>query len=275
MSYRINSFIKTDKEVASYEKRLSICVMPNGFSFSVVSSQGELIALCDVDCALSQSMSQMLGNIKGVFSEIGLATYGMKETELIVPARHFVWIPIHLYDETKNHDYLEAIHKLEVGESVFADYNTAANAQLVFVADSNLVSAFRIALPGLKVRAQHSKLVNPDTIDASHMKSLMVINLREKETDFAVFVNRKLQLSNTFDCANLDETLYHAVNINKQLHLDDVPLSVALCGNVDKDQYHRVHEFFNNVALYTGRNLQLSSEQMRRTPIYRYALILS
>lgn len=146
---------------------------------------------------------------------------------------------------------------------------------MVFAIDSNLVSAFRIALPGLKVRSQHSKMVNNDTIDASQMKSLMVINMRGAETDFAVFVNRKLQLSNTFDCANLDETLYHAVNINKQLRLDDLQLNVALCGDVNRESFGRVREFFNNVMLYTGSNLQLPTEEMRRAPIYRYALILS
>ena len=275
MSYRINSFIKSDKEVASYEKRLSICISSNGFSFSVVSKDDELLALGDIECDMNASMSQLLGDIKGAFNEVGLKTFGLKETELVVPARYFVWIPMHLYDETKNSQYIDSIHKIAVGESVFADYNAAAGAQLIFVANSTLVSTFRIAVTGIRVRAQHSKLVNADTLDASQMKSLMVINLREKESDFAIFVNRKLQLSNTFDCSNLDEMLYHAVNINKQLRLDDLPLTVALCGETKREDYSRVREFFNDVALYTGHNLAMSTDDLRRAPIYRYALTLS
>ena len=73
----------------------------------------------------------------------------------------------------------------------------------------------------------------------------------------------------------MDETLYHAVNINKQLRLDDVQLNVALCGDVNRESFGRVREFFNNVMLYTGSNLKLPTEEMRRAPIYRYALILS
>lgn len=275
MSYRINSFIKADKDVVSYEKRLSICITPNGFSFSVVSQDGNVVALGDVECDMSLPMAQLLATAKSVFTEVGVATYGMKEAELVVPSRHFVWIPMHLYDEAKNRDYIEAIHKLAGGEGVFADYNVAAGAHLVFVADSNLVSAFRIAIPGLKIRAQHSKMVNNETIEASQMKSLMVINMRGKESDYSIIVNRKLQLSNTFDCANIDEMLYYAVNINKQLRLDDVPLCVALCGDVDRESFEHVREFFDDVVLYTGRNLQLSTEELRRAPIYRYAIILS
>lgn len=275
MSYSINSFINTDRDVASYEKRLSICITPNGFSFSVVTKNNELLALGDIDCDTKAPMSQLLLEVKDVFNKVGIRTFGLDEVELIVPSRHFVWIPMHLYDEAKNNDYVEAIHKLEVGECVFADYNAAAGAYLVFVADNNVVSAFRIAMPGLMIRAQHSKLVNADTLEVSQMKSLMVVNVRGKESDFAIFVNRKLQLSNTFDCANFDETLYHAVNITKQMRLDDVPLTVALCGETDRECYDRVCEFFDNVALYTGRNLVMSTEALRRAPAYRYALILS
>lgn len=275
MSYSINSFINTDKDVASHEKRLSICILSNGFSFSVISKKDELLALGDIECDMAAPMSQLLITVKEIFNKLGILTFGLDEVELVVPSRHFVWIPMHLYDEAKNRDYVEAIHKLAVGETVFADYNASAGAYLVFVADSNIVSAFRIAIPGLKVRAQHSKLVNADTLDASQMKSLMVINMRGKESDFAIMVNRKLQLSNSFDCTNLDETLYHAVNINKQMRLDDLPLTVALCGDTDRDGYNRVREFFDSVALYTGRNLSMSNEELRRAPVYRYALILS
>ena len=114
-----------------------------------------------------------------------------------------------------------------------------------------------------------------ETLDASQMKSLLIMNVREGETDFAVFCNRKLQLSNTFDCANIDEALYYAVNINKQLRLDDAPLTVALCGEVDKQAFDRVHEFFSDVVLYTGRNLSMDSDALRCAPVYRYALTLS
>ena len=275
MSYRINSFICSDKEVVSYEKRLSICTMSNGFSFSVVSGKDELLALGDVECDMSMPMAQLLIAIKSVFNEVNLQTFSMKETELVVAARHFVWIPMHLFDEAKKRDYIEALHKVEVGETVIVDYNAAANANLVFTADNNLVSAFRIALPGLKVRAQHSKMVNQETLEASQMKSLLMMNVRNGETDFAVFCNRKLQLSNTFDCVNLDEALYYAVNINNQLRLDDAPLTLALSGEVDKEAYDRVSGFFSNVVLYTGRNLSMSTDELRSAPAYRYALILS
>ena len=64
-------------------------------------------------------------------------------------------------------------------------------------------------------------------------------------------------------------------NINKQLRLDDLPLTVALCGETKREDYSRVREFFNDVALYTGHNFAMSTDDLRRAPIYRYALTLS
>lgn len=271
----LTSFFSSNKEVASYEKRLSICLKSNGFSFSVIRNNEELISLGDVECDITAPMSQLLTTIKTVFDEAKIPLFGMREAELVFPTRHFVWIPIHLYDETKNREYIEALYKIEIGEAVFSEYNAANAAQLIFTAAGNVVSAFRIAIPGMKVRAQHGKMVNSEAVEASHMKSLIVMNVRDGMTDYAVFCNKKLQISNTYDCANFEEAVYHAINLNKQFHLDDVQLTLAMCGDVDRNSYTMAKSFFKDVALYTGRNLQLDGESLRSAPIYRYALILS
>ena len=68
MSYNINSLIKSEKVVGSYEKRLSICLSSNGFSFSMTSLHDELLAFGEVTCNLSASMSDLLLDIKSVFT---------------------------------------------------------------------------------------------------------------------------------------------------------------------------------------------------------------
>lgn len=275
MSYKINTLIASDKDVAQYEKRLSICLQPNGFSFSLTDLFDELLAIGEVQCELDAPMPQLLADIKGALSEAGIHTFGLKEAELVTISRQFVWVPQHLYDESKQRTYLDVLCKVTTGYGIFADHNETVKAYLVFSADNNAVSAFKIAVPGIKIRCQHSKLANDTAAEISDLKSLMLVNLRGKESDFAVFCNKKLQISNTYDCNNIDETVYFALSITKQLHLEDTRLTVAVCGDVDRDKYALFREYFPSMALYNGRLLTLTVPEMQHIHTYRHALILS
>ena len=275
MSYKLNSFIASDKKVASYEKRLSICLKSNGFSFSVTTIYDELIALGEVDCNTAATMSELISDIKGVLSEIHIQPFELKDKELIVFSRQFVWVPQHLYDEQKQREYLEALCTVDTSCCVVTDYNEAIKSYMVFSADNSLVSAFKIAVPGLKVRCQHSKMVNPTVLESSELKSVLLMNIREGQTDFAVFCNKKLQISNTFDCVNFDEVLYHALNLTKHFHLEDATMVAAVSGDIDRERFARLKGYFPNVALFTGRPLTLTVPEMQHIPSYRHALILS
>ena len=275
MSYKINSFIASDKEVASYEKRLSICLASNGFSFSISTIHDELLAFGEVECNTAAPMSELIADIKGVMAEKRIQPFGLKEKELVLYSQQFVWVPQHLYDEKKQREYLEALCTVATGCSVNVDYNDAIKAYLVFSADNNIVSAFKIAVPGLKVRCQHSEMANPTLLVSIDMKSVLFMNVRPEETDFAVFCNKKLQISNTFSCENWDETLYHALNLTKQFHLEDAAMLTAVCGDVDRERFASLRSYFPNVALYTGRQLALTVPEMQHIPAYRHALILS
>ena len=275
MSYKINTLIKSDKVVVSYEKRLSICLTSNGFSFSITTVHDDLLAIGDVACNLDVAMSDLMTSVKNVFADSGIATYGLKEAELVVDSSRFVWVPQSLYDEKQQRTYLDAVCKIENGQGVYVDYNDAIKAYIVFSAPSALVSAFKIAIPGLKVRCQHDKMVNAIMVGHSDLKSLLLINLRDKESDYAVFCNKKLQLSNTFRCESYDDAIYHALNLTKQLHLEEAPLTTAVCGAIDRERFVQLRQFFPNVALYTGRQLTLTEPEMQHVPLYKYALILS
>lgn len=275
MSYKINSLIKSDKIVGSYEKRLSICLTSNGFSFSLTSLKNELLVWGEVSVNLSAPMSDLLLDIKASFTEMGIITYGIKETRLITLSRHFVWIPQNLYEEKMQRSYLEALAPIQTGNSVFTSFNESTKAYIVFSAPNNVVSAFKIAIPGLTVRCQHDILVNETLLQASELQSVLMLNVREEETDYAILCNKKLQITNTFHCTNFDETLYHALNLTKQFHLEDATMTTAVCGNIDREMFAKIRQFLPNVSLYTGRQLTLTEPEMQHIPLYRHALILS
>lgn len=275
MSYSFDKLITSDKAVAQYEKRLSICLTSNGFSFSVTDILDELLSLGTVQCKTDAPMPQLLADIKGALAEAGIQSYGLKEAELVVVSRQFVWIPQHLYDATKERTYLDTLCKVKQGYGVFSDHNDLIKANIVFSADNNIVSAFRIAVPGIRIRCQHSKMVNATLLEQSDQRSLMLINLRDGESDFAIFGNKKLEISNTYDCVNFDETMYYALNLTRQFHLEDARLLVAVCGEADRERFAILGNYFPSLALYTGRPLTLPVAEMQHIHTYRHALILS
>lgn len=275
MSYKINSLFTSDNVIASYEKRLSICLLSNGFSFSVTTNNDVLVTFGEIECSTKVPMSEFLGTVKTVFAEVDIQPYGMKESELIVMSNRFVWVPQHLYDSANDRTYFETLYKIPSGMTLFSDYNDSVKANIVFAADTTLVSAFKIAIPGLKVRCQHSKLANNSIMDCSDNSSVLAINIREEETDYVVFCNKKLQISNSFYCANSDETLYHALALTKQFHLEDAAMTVLVCGNIDRDTFAKMRQFLPNMKLYAGRQLSFGKPEMQQLPLYKYALMFS
>ena len=275
MSYKINSLLTSDNVIASYEKRLSICLLSNGFSFSVTTNNDVLVTFGEIECSTKVPMSELLGTIKNVFAKADIQPYGMKESELIVMSDRFVWVPQHLYDAANDRIYIETLYKIPSGMNQFSDYNESVKANIVFAADTTAVSAFKIAIPGLKIRCQHSKLANNTIMGYSDNSSVLAINIREGESDYAVFCNKKLQISNTFCCANNDETLYHALSIIKQFHLEDAAMTVIVCGAVDRNTYAKMRHFLPNLKLYDGRQLSFMNPEMQHLPLYRHALLFS
>lgn len=275
MSYTTRSFISTDKEVPSYEKNISICLGTNGFSFSITSVGGELLSFGEIDFEGNLSMSEIVQMVKTIFAEHNITPFGFKKTELRVFSNQFVWVPENLYEAGNDKHYLDAVCQVDISKGVFSEYNDLVKAYLIFTADNTFVSAFKIAIPGLKIRCQHSTLVNETNVHTSDLISLLLINVRKGVSDFTVLCNKKLQFSNSFPCANFEETVYHALNVAKQLHLDDAPLKALLCGDVDHSKFEILNRYFANVDLYNGTPLTVNNAELHHLHRYKYPLLLS
>lgn len=275
MSYITNSFISSDKEVPSYDKRISICLETNGFSFSIVTTQDELLNFGAVAYEGTPGMTDAVQMIRNVWSEHNIVPFGFHEVELVVPARYCVLVPDELYEAGNDRKYLEPLVKIPFGQSVFCAHNEVLGAQAVFTADTNMVSAFKIAMPGLKVRCQYNKLINADLMKSSKMRSVMVLYLGKEVMDVVVYCNRKVQLANSYPYANTQEAVYSAVNIMKQLHLENAQLDVLLCGDVSRECYAEMRPYFPHTDLYCGRPLTKATVELQHLHTYRHVLTLS
>lgn len=274
MPYQVNFFITTDKEFPSYEKRLSICLTPNGFSFSVTTQKGSLLTVGDVSMPMDQPMTALAADIKSFFAEKNISVFGYESTRLIVPTDHFVWLPENLYEAGKERQYLSMVTLPPTGVGYYAHRDEHQQAYMVFVASTTVVTAFRIAVPGIALFSQHSQLASTCLFEKSSNHPLIVMHLRKGKADFAAFGGGRLLLSNTYEVKNVEDILTRALAIMKEFSLEQPNMELSLCGEVDREIYGALRPYFPNVTLFNGANYRIYNPEFQHLHTYRHALIL-
>ena len=275
MSYITNTFVSGGHDVPSSEKILSVCLKADGFTFSITSDRDELLAYGDITYAWAASVADSMRTIKAVFDEHGIIPFGFGRTELVVNTQQFSWVPDELYQPGNDKRYLDAICDVEPGKHIYCDHNKQIGAYIIFTADNNIVSAFQIALPGIVVRCQHSAFVSADVVKRSEGRPFMLVNLRHGMCDVVALRNEKLQLTNTYNCANFDEMLYRVLNVAKQLRFGRDDMALVLSGEIDRAHFAAMQHYVRNIDLYKGRPLKLTAPDMYRLHTYRQAACLA
>lgn len=275
MSYTITSLIVTPNEVPSYYKRLSICVNPNGFSFSRTTTQGIVLTFGEVQMDMQRPMSELADDLKQLFLAQRISPFDFEEMALVVPSDHTVWVPQELYSEGHDRDYLEALGSVKHGYEVFACRNAAVGACAVFTAQSSVVTAFRIVLPGIEVVCQHSVLCAEALLSASAANPLILLHRHGDRCDYEVCRDGSLLLSNTYCVRSNEELLFRTLQLMKQMGVESDKMVLLLAGEVDRDTYRAVQGFFPRITLYGGRPLRYINADFATLTTYRHVLALS
>ena len=197
----------------------------------------------------SVGMSEAIQQVRDAMRQRGIDAVG-QQSQLVVNSDCFVWMPDSLYEAGLERQYLGAVCDIPTGTTLYVDHNAQVQAHCIFAVDSTWVNAFRIAVPGIVIRCQHSLYANEALFRRSDLKSLVLVQLREGMADYMVLCNKKLLLSNTFAATTTEEAVYHALNLSQQLHLAEADMEVLLCGKVDRPEYGFFARFFPKVDLY-------------------------
>lgn len=275
MLNQVTTIITTDKAVANNETRLSICLRSNGFSFSLTTVDDLLLTFGLAQFDLSRSFSEMAQSLKEFFSQNNIPTFGLKQVRLIVPTEHCVWIPNHLYDSVRDRQYLRMIANPNPGLGVYHIAVPHLKSYIVYTAPTTVVTAFKLAIPGIDVHCQHSVLTNPELIQNSLQHPIVLMHVRENIGDFEVVYNGQLLLSNSFNYSSEDELIYHAIDIMKQLHVETPDMHLCICGIVGREIFGKLQHYFPNVSLYTGRSISFLNPEFQTLPTYQHAMLLS
>ena len=275
MSNQVTTIITTDKAVANNETRLSICLRSNGFSFSLTTLQHELLTYADVQFRFDRPFGELAQALKDFFAQNNISTFGLRQVRLVVPSQHCVWIPEHLYDPVRDRQYLRMVANPDLGAGVYHIHVPLLKSYIVYSAPTTVVTAFKLAIPGIDVHCQHSVLANDVLLQRSLQHPILLMNLRPGVGDFEAFYNGQLMLSNSFEAKSINEILYHGIDIMKQLHIETPDMEMAMCGMVNRDTFALFQHYFPNVTLHTGRPITFTNPAFQTFPTYQHPFLFS
>lgn len=268
--YSCKSLIKTDNGLAPREKRLSICLGANGFSFSETTPAGQLLTFCEAEGAHACSMTEVMTDVKALFASVGIRPWGNVTAELVVLSDESVWVPDELYTATANRKYLKFVGSEPL--TVMTCQCKALASTAVFGANEQVVTAFKVAMPGVSVVNQHVKMASLAPRSASH--PMLLTHWREGRVDLAAFRDGRYLYGNTLCYNNINEALYHVVDVMKTYALESNSLEVLMCGEVNRDFFAHFRPYFPQVTLFGGTATLDADPTFRKLHTYRHALIL-
>lgn len=274
MIYTKRIFLHAENNVPAFEKRLSICLQTNGFSFSVIDKKNTLYTFGDIDCQFSESLAEIISGVKQIFTSLNVPLSGYNNTELIMPTSKNVWIPKHIFSEGNEKDYLNALCPIDLHESCHSYYYEQLDAYTVFAVSNTLASGLKIAIPAVKIKSQFAKMMDFPCLKNNKIGVAVNVFVRDNDVDVAIVNSEKFMFSNTFKYNQQEDLIYFTLNAIKQLKLAENKVTVHLAGKVVPSTFDEFRNFFANVKLEKLNALQLPDDRFFSIPRHEYALIL-
>lgn len=270
--YRCKTLIVTEKEFSSSEKRLSICLRPNGFSFSEMTLSGVLLTFGEAEGEHASSMTVIMADVKAFFASIGVRPLGYSSMELVVLSDQSVWVPDELYSPSAHRQYLKVVGS--DATAIMATPCKALSSMAVYAASDTVSTAFKVALPGLAVVNQHVKLASLGLEHRSQEHPLLLAHWRERVIDFAAFRDGRYIYGNTVSFVSDSEAQFHTVEVLKSFGLENTGTELLVCGDVGRERFALVRPYFPQASLYTGTHTSYLNPAFKTLHTYRNALIL-
>ncbi len=271
MSYSCKTKITTDNSFAPYEKKISICLTPNGFSFSEATVNGRLIAFGEAEGMHAHTMTGVVADVKAFFSSFGIQPFGYNSLELVAISNESVWVPDELYLAGNNRQYL----RLVGGKSAttIATPCKAIGSTAVYGVNDMLTTAVKVAIPGLAMMNQHVKLASSELCQRSADHPVVLLYRRDGYVDIAAYRNGHYHYSNSLPIVNDNEALYHTLEVVKLYDMENPATELLLCGDVDRGSFAMFRPYFPKTTLFTGFYSAVDSA-FAKLHTYRHVYVL-
>lgn len=270
--YRSKTLIVTSNAFAPGEKRLSICLRPNGFSFSELTASGVLLTFGEAEGEHSPTMTGVMADLKAFFNTVGIRPLGYGALQLVVLSDESVWVPDELYSATSNRHYLKLAGSMAL--SALTAPCSALASTAVFAANESLTMAFKVAFPGLKVVNQHVRLASMGIERRSAAHPVLLTHWRNHMIDYAAYRDGRYIFGNAIPFADDSEALFHTVEVLKSYGLENAGTELLMCGDVDRERFALLRPYFPSASLYTGTHTSYHNPDFKTLHTYKNALIL-
>lgn len=268
MPYITKTLISSEGCDASHDKRLSICLLADGFSFAQLSMDGELLSFCEAAGQHSSSMTDMTRDLMAYFAEMGVRPLAFRSMSLTLISNESVWVPDEVYQVGSNRHYMRLVGGS--GQSLMTAQCPSLASTAVFSYNDQLPTAFKVALPGLNVANQHVRFAalaqqfNGSTVLLSHWRNGYV--------DLAAYRNGQYVFGNTIPFADESTALFLLIDAMKSYGVESEGTSLLMCGDVSRERYARFRPYFPTVSLFSG--VAKAGARFRTFHAYRHALTL-
>ena len=270
MSYISKSLTTAPNALASRDKRISICLAAGGFSFAELTSDGKLLTFGEAEGAHALTMTGIMADIKAYFASVGIKPLGYARMELVVMSDNSTWVPDELYSSLSNRRYL--LLQGGAGEGIATYHSEPLQSTAIFSANEQVITAFKVALPGVNIIHQHGKL---SQLSARFSAApTIVAHLRRGRIDMAAFSEGQYVFGNTFSFNGKNEAVYHLVEVMKSYGLESDQTELQLCGEVDRTFYTASRPYFPHVELFCVIDNDSQAAEFQMFPSYRHALLL-
>ncbi len=268
MPYIKKTLLTTEACDAVHDKRLSISLTADGFSFSELSAQGDLLAFGEAVGGHAASMTDATRDIKAFFAEAGVRPIEFRRMELVVDSDESVWVPDEVYSAACNRQYLKVVGG--GGRQVMTAPCRELASTAVFAFDEGLATAFKVALPGLTVMNQHVRMATLASMSKGH--PLLIARWRGNKVDLAALADGRYLYGNTLEPADESTLRFQMVEVTRLFGIERPDTELLMCGDVDRELFAHFRPYFPKTSLFTGRcNVGTEFRQLRT---YRYALLL-
>ena len=268
MSYITKTLTTSEGCDASQGKRLSICLLADGFSFAQLSHDGELLAFGEAGGGHAQNMTDAARELKAWLTGEGIRPLQFGSMQLTVFSNASVWVPDEVYQPGMGRQYLKLVGG--DGQGLMTAQCPELGSTAVFAASDWLATAFKVSLPGLTVANQHVRLA--EVAGQMTGSPVLLTHWRDGYVDIAAYRDGRYVFGNTWAGDEEGAVLFHLLDVMKTYGLESEGTRLLMCGDVDRERFARFRPYFPVVSLWGGT--AKAGGKMRTLHTYRHALTL-
>lgn len=275
-TFKLEYLTQTERSIITNESNLSVCLKPGGFIFAIIDKNISLKAIGEFSVNLSGSIPQIMTNVKTCFSSIGIHIFNFYKIKIICPTEKSTWIPVKLYDNSKDKEYLQTTNTVLSSDTVISNVCTKTDAVNIFAFPLHKYSGLKIIMPKASYISP-SQVITEYAFDISSMNSdTVVLNKREDICDIAIFKGNTFTLSNSFKYKNPEDFIYFILYTLQQLNIDTSLVNMAITGDAySNEELHLLQRYIKHVAYANCTENVSISEEFNSIDMQQYFLLLA